>query len=204
MPLSQTEIDNILIPHISNSRIVQYQTIPISLGGAWNDSVFSNPSDQIAFWYNSSATEIVLENLLLCMTPLDMSLFFGNQDFPSWFSSFCEKWHNTNQNLTNALNVVNHPNNLTIDQIAFSILQSLLKYNLTSHSMQSIFSEIGNRQITELATHLTWGMAAEGMLETTSFKQHLCLELCLDEKRWEHLNLSEAPSSTEISTILNP
>lgn len=149
---------------------------------------------QIAYWWNLNPLGTVYE-LMPLLTASDRANFFSLQDFPSWYSSLCNKIStattNSFQSYTNSM----------YDLMSLQLLGDLIQCGLTKHSLQNLVSEMSDRKLLDSMKTLSILMAAEGLFSVHTVEL-MQVELEVDNKRWETIGIAEAPTASEIEGIL--
>lgn len=176
MALSQAEL-NILFYHGNNNYLV---------------NILKPDYLAISNFYNSIPPGD-LNSLVKLLSPYDRNKFFDFTDFPCWYSSLCLKIHNDT-----TIKVFGMTNN-DINYYSLKLLNALIEYGLTEHSMQQLIQHIFKRQLSETLDALLRCLGANGdFLEYTLYLLNVDMTPL---PRWQTLGISEPPTELECQSI---
>lgn len=210
MALTQTELDT-LEGHAQEHPIVHMMIPNWPATPGWDgvnknnliSSVYPNltSTEQATFdatvagWYSLYPTA-ESDNVIACMNPKDRCSFFAEMDFPTWYSGLCDKIDK------NTFIVVYGMDKTAADSISLNLLAALVRYNLTSHSMQALFTAMSERAIASTIPNFIICLGLAGSISEQTVYRSI-MEINVAQPRWQQVGISEAPTAADINTIFS-
>lgn len=167
---------------------------PIRLGYGGDLTAIQQWLDEIPSASSSLGSNSTIDRYLFCLSLADKKNFFSNQNFTQWYSDFCGNI------LEGTINNFDNKTQDQLDLLTKELLNYIIKYRLTSHSMQELVLDIFGRNIEELFPIFLSSLVYSGLLEFNTMV-FFSIESSSTYRRWQSFGFAALPTILELESL---